>query len=79
MDNNFLNDIYDSDAEMYIVDYLRYRPLERLNVLRKLLKIEYEELLPRASAAYVPNWGRGGKDGRERVIVEVIPGKAASE
>jgi hypothetical protein len=77
--DNFLNDLFDADAEQYIVDYLRFRPLERLNVLRELLKIEYDELLPMAYAAYVPNLGKGGEAGRERVIVEIIPGKAASE
>ncbi len=77
--DNFLNDLFDADAEQYIVDYLRFRPLERLNVLRELLTMEYVELLPKASAAYVPNWGKGGKYGREQVIVEIIPGKAASE
>ena len=77
--DNFLNDLFDADAEQYIVDYLRSRPLERLNVLRELLKMEYDELLPKACAAYVPNLGKGGGVGRERVIVEIIPGKAASE
>ena len=79
MEHNFLFDIWDWAAEAYIIDYLKQRPKERLDVLKELLMYEEKVLRPIAENSYVPIWGKGGLDAREEVIVVTSSSSAKRE